>query len=84
MREGYEPNDEVAIADDPMEEENNQFRVGDDEDDNSKDSEESKQWKQSEPDEPAVLLKPKYGLDGEAFENVWGSADSSSPAPENP
>lgn len=77
IREGFEPGQETAVV--SPSDENNQFQVGDDDDN---DSEESKQWKQSS--EPALMLKPKYGLDGEAFENVWGSGDSSTPAPENP
>jgi hypothetical protein len=70
----------VATAS-PKAEETNKFKIGDDGDDD-KGSEESRHWNEAR--EPAVLLKPKYGLDGEAFENVWGSGDSSHPPPENP
>lgn len=83
VREGFEPTDNVAVTD-PKDEEESTFKVGGS-DKNDEDSEESRQWKQAS--EPALLLKPKYGLDGEAgeaFENVWGGADSSQPPPENP
>lgn len=34
---------------------------------------------------PDVVLKPKYGLDGEAgFENVWGDGASGDTPRENP
>lgn len=81
IREGYSPTEEAVIdqedgAADP-------FSVGDDDDAPSPDdSEESRQWKEAR--EPAVLLKPKYGVDGEAFENVWDAGDSSEPPKENP
>lgn len=89
IREGYEPTEGSGIdqedgAADP-------FSVGGDDDDDADDdhavagpddSEESQQWKQSQ--EPAVLLPPKYGVNGEAFENVWDAGDSSRPAQENP
>ncbi|KUJ06272.1 DUF300-domain-containing protein [Mollisia scopiformis] len=86
IREGYEPLEDAVIeqedgAADP-------FSVGDDDDDDDDDgaspngSEESKQWSQAK--ESSVLLQPKYGIDGEAFENVWGAAEPSQPAQENP
>jgi len=30
------------------------------------------------------LLKPKYGIEGEAFENVWGGGEPSESPKENP
>lgn len=82
IREGYDPTEEAVIdqedgAADP-------FSVGDDDDaaPSPDDSEESQQWKQAT--EPAVLLKPKYGLEGEAFENVWGASEPSQSPKENP
>jgi hypothetical protein len=76
IREGYEPPKDVAV-DGAQDEESEQFAVGEDED-----SEESRQWKQER--EPEVLLKPKYGVEGEDFENVWGSGDPSTSPKENP
>jgi hypothetical protein len=73
IREGYEPTDDVAVVD-PKEDE------GVEEGRRADDSEESRQWNEAR--EPAVALQPKYGLDGEAFENVWGEA--SAQARENP
>lgn len=85
IREGYEPTDDVGAIDGAADE----FAVGDDEGDGGgeerpppEDSEESRQWKQAI--EPAVLLKPKYGIEGEAFENVWGGGEPSEPPKENP
>jgi hypothetical protein len=79
IREGFEPSNDTAVAD-PKNVEDGRFQIGEDGED-SKGSEESMHWKQAS--EPAVLLKPKYGLEGEAFENVWGGT-SSDPPPENP
>lgn len=45
-------------------------------------SEESRHWNEARQEN--VLLKPKYGVDGEAFENVWGSGEPSTPPRENP
>lgn len=60
-----------------------EFTVGDDEDGPSPhDSEESRQWKLER--EPEVPLKPKYGLEGEEFENVWGGGEPSGSPKENP
>lgn len=56
--------------------------MGDDDASSPNDSEESKQWKEAT--EPAVLLQPKYGIDGEAFENVWGEGQPSQSSKENP
>lgn len=85
IREGYEPTDDVAVIDGAADE----FAVGDDEEDGGgeespprEDSEESRQWKQAI--EPTVLLKPKYGIEGEAFENVWGGGEPSESPKENP
>jgi len=77
IREGFDPVEDIAIVDG----EDSNFVVG--EDANSEESEESQQWKQAK--EPEVLLKPKYGIEGEEFENVWGSGgEHSSPPKENP
>jgi hypothetical protein len=78
IREGYEPADDAAVVD-PKDDED-EFRVGDDEE--PEDSEESRHWRQLR--EPEVVLKPKYGLDGEAFENVWEGGEPSEPPRENP
>ncbi|KAM3065549.1 hypothetical protein ACMFMG_012219 [Clarireedia jacksonii] len=84
IREGYEPTDEVTSAD-PKNEEllKDEFTVGDDENSSSQDdSEESHHWRESR--EPKIALKPKYGIEGEAFENVWGGGEPSSSPHENP
>jgi hypothetical protein len=80
IREGYEPTDDAAVVA-PKDEDNNEFVVGDDED-LTPESEEQRHWKQQLT--PDVVLKPKYGLDGEAGfeENVWGGP--SQPPRENP
>jgi hypothetical protein len=55
--------------------------VENDHDGRSPGTEEARVWKQIEPE---VLLKPKYGVEGEDFENVWvGDGPSESPK-ENP
>ncbi|TAQ90259.1 hypothetical protein B7494_g1404 [Chlorociboria aeruginascens] len=77
IREGFSPTDDVAAVDPKDDEEQAQFTVGDEDD-----SEESKQWKQAS--EPAILLKPKYGLEGEDFENIWGEGEPSDGTRENP
>ncbi|TVY35226.1 Transmembrane protein-like protein [Lachnellula subtilissima] len=78
IREGFDPVEAIAVVD---EEEDSTFAVG--EDANSEESEESRQWKQAK--EPEVLLKPKYGIEGEEFENVWGGGgEHSGPPKENP
>lgn len=77
IREGYEPTEDAVI--DQEDGAADAFSVGDDSPD---DSEESRQWKQNT--EPAVLLQPKYGIDGEAFENVWEAGEPSHPPKENP
>jgi hypothetical protein len=59
-----------------------EFVVGEDEDESREESEESQHWRQAK--EPEVLLQPKYGVDGEAFENVWSGEDPSEPPKENP
>lgn len=84
IREGYEPTDDVAAVD-PKEDEGDEFTVGDDEEGQTPqdESEESMHWKQAR--EPAVVMKPRYGLDGEeAFENVWSGEEPSQPPHENP
>ena len=64
------------------EEEDSTFAVGDGAN-SDEEAEESRQWKQAE--EPNFLLKPKYGLEGEEFENVWGGGGEPSSSPkENP
>jgi len=54
--------------------------VADDEE--QEESEQSQQWKQAQ--ESKVVLKPKYGVSEEAFENVWSTGESSEPPRENP
>ncbi|KAI9054717.1 hypothetical protein LZ554_001868 [Drepanopeziza brunnea f. sp. 'monogermtubi'] len=82
IREGYEPNKDVAVAG-PKTDQQDEFAVGDDEPTPQDESEESMHWKELH--EPALLLKPKYGLDGEeAFANVWGGGEPSEPPRENP
>jgi hypothetical protein len=82
IREGYEPTDDVAVIDGAADE----FAIDDDDDGDKSpshgDSEESRQWKRAM--EPSVLLKPQYGLEGEAFENVWGGGEPSGSPKENP
>jgi hypothetical protein len=59
-----------------------EFVIGEDDEGNEV-SEEQREWKEAQ--EPEIRLKPKYGLDGEAFENVWSGGDEpSEPAKENP
>ncbi len=80
VREGFEPPDNVAAANSNGEDELS--AVADGRGDHSgADSEESRQWQQTT---PVVLLKPKYGLDGEAFENVWGGEEPEQSPRENP
>ncbi|KAF4631397.1 hypothetical protein G7Y89_g6734 [Cudoniella acicularis] len=81
IREGHEPAGGSALNNPNEDQETNPFAVGDGEDD-EENSEESRHWKQAS--EPEVLPKPKYGLEGEAFENVWGGGDPSGSASENP
>jgi len=71
IREGFEPTDDAAVVD-PKDDETDEFIIGND-DEPTPESEEQQQWKQQVV--PEVVLKPKYGLDGEAGfeENVWGS-----------
>lgn len=78
IREGFEPDDNAA--DHEHDEENNPFSVGDGAD--SQHSDEARQWQDAKDAE--VKLKPKYGIEGEAFENVWGGGESSEPPRENP
>jgi hypothetical protein len=73
IREGYEPTDDVAAVD-PKEDEGVEEGQDVEERHSADDSEESRQWNEAR--EPAVVLQPKYGLDGEAFENVWGEAST--------
>jgi hypothetical protein len=82
IREGYEPTDEVVV-DNIKDDEAEQFTVGEDDDGPSRhDSEESRQWQQAR--EPGVVLTPKYGLEGEEFENVWSGAEPAGSPKENP
>ena len=81
IREGYEPTDDVAAVD-PKDDEGDEFAVGDDDYENSPDDAEESPWKQTR--EPEVVLKPKYGVEGEEFENVWGGGEPSEPPRENP
>ncbi|KAN0104419.1 DUF300 domain containing protein [Hyaloscypha variabilis] len=46
------------------------------------DDESQEAWKQAK--EPEILLKPKYGLEGEAFDNVWSGGEPSEAPKENP
>lgn len=73
IREGYEPTEDATVV------EGDKFAVGEDEE---QESEESHHWKQAKDSE--VLLIPKYGLDGEDFENVWEGGEPSEPPRENP
>lgn len=82
IREGYEPPDEAAVED-AMDGASEQFTVGEDEDGPSRhDFEESRQWQRAR--ETEVQLAPKYGLEGEEFENVWGGGEPSGSPKENP
>jgi len=57
--------------------------VGDDDEMHSpNDPEGTRHWKQAK--EPEIVLKPEYGLEGEAFENVWDGGGPSKPPRENP
>jgi hypothetical protein len=68
---------------DPKEgEDEGQFEVGEDNrNGQSPGAEEARVWMESVPE---VLLKPKYGVEGEDFENVWGGDGPSEPPKENP
>lgn len=79
IREGFEPADDMAVVD-PRANDENEFIVGEYE--GPAESEETSHWKQANVPEP--LLQPKYGLDGEAFENVWTGGEASAPPRENP
>ncbi|RDL38860.1 DUF300-domain-containing protein [Venustampulla echinocandica] len=81
IREGYEPAEGSADVDPKDNNDNDPFTVGDGAE-SPDDSEESRHWRQTK--EPDALLKPKYGLEGEAFENVWGTGEPSEPPFENP
>ncbi|QSZ34037.1 hypothetical protein DSL72_005617 [Monilinia vaccinii-corymbosi] len=83
IREGFEPTDD-AEAVDPKPGLDDEFAIdGDKYHDRSRDdSEESHHWNEAR--QTNVFLKPKYGVDGEAFENVWGSGGPSTPPRENP
>jgi len=67
---------------DPKDNDSDRFKIGDGDEDDREDPEEARQWKQAR--EPALQLQPKYGLDGEAFENVWGDSEPAQPPAENP
>ena len=78
IREGYEPTEDAAALDGADE-----FAIGEDDGTpGEEESEESRQWKKTV--ELAVQLKPKYGLEGEAFENVWDGGEPSESPKENP
>lgn len=82
IREGFEPNDSSAVVD-PKEEDDQEFAIGEnDQEGESPGAEESRAWKQE--DKPEVTLKPKYGVEGEEFDNVWGGDGPSEPPRENP
>ena len=82
IREGYEPTDEIAV-DNTKDDEAEQYTVGGDDDRlNRHDSEESRQWQQAR--EPGVILTPKYGLEGEEFENVCSCAEPAGSPKEHP
>ncbi|KAG9241842.1 organic solute transporter Ostalpha-domain-containing protein [Calycina marina] len=80
IREGYEPTDEVAVEDPKEDASSYKFVVANNNEE--EESEESWQWKQAQ--EPKVLLKPKYGVSEEAFDNVWSRGESAGPPSENP
>lgn len=82
IREGFERNDISALVDPKEEQAERKFAVGEDDHDGiSPGAEEAWAWKQREPE---VLLKPKYGIEGENSENVWGGDGPSQPSRENP
>lgn len=66
---------------DSEDEEERPFAVGDGAN-SDEEAEESQHWKQASV--PEVLLKPKYGLEGEDFENVWSGGEASNSPKENP
>lgn len=78
IREGYEPPEEAV--EDSEDHESGQFVIGDDVD-GAADSEETREWQRAK--EPEVLLKPKYGLDGEDV-NPWSGGEPSESPKENP
>lgn len=93
IREGFDPNDSSAAVAPKEGEIADDFAVGDvdDDDDNDDgashqdqstplDSDESRHWREAH--EAEVLLKPKYGIEGE--ENVWAGKGPSEPPKENP
>lgn len=82
IREGFEPTDDTHAVD-PKEGDgnNDKFRV---DDDDSSESEEAREWKAAKEAEAEVTLKPKYGVEGEDFANVWSQGEPSSPPRENP
>jgi hypothetical protein len=82
IREGFEPTDSPEVIDPKDNEDNNEFVVGDEDEANSPGGEEAREWNETR--KPDVVLKPKYGVDGEDFENVWGGRASSEPPKENP
>ena len=80
IREGYEPTDDASAVG-PEGSEGEIIGSGSD-DECMPDRSEESPWKQAR--EPEIVLKPKYGLEGEEFENVWGGGEPSEPARENP
>lgn len=78
IREGFEPTDSADVVD-PKVDDHHDFVI---EDDESPGAEESRQWQ--EVPSPAVRIPPKYGIEGEDLENVWGGASPKEPPKENP
>lgn len=73
--------DEAVVG--PTEEDQDEFRVGEDEDSEQVEyakhnSEESRQWDQAR--EADIVQQPQYGVTGEEFENVWGDGEGSGTA----
>jgi hypothetical protein len=78
VRGDDEPNNSVAVVDPKGDE----SMVREHAETESPGAEETKQWKEARDSE--ALLKPKYGVEGGAFENVWNSSGPSEPPRENP
>jgi hypothetical protein len=96
IRSGFDPRDRLApeesgsasttksTSQEETTQKADQFPVGEDDEPSppAEDSEESRHWKEER--EHEVVLKPKYGLEGEAFDNVWGGGQPKEPPKENP
>jgi hypothetical protein len=76
--ERFKPNDSAPA--DPKEE--GESSVREDEEIESPGAEETRQWKQAR--EAEALPKPKHGVEGEAFENVWDGSEPLERSRENP